>query len=122
MKFCSNCGSAMRDDASFCPVCGTQAASSTTNMYGIDKSVLNNQASIVRREPSGAAKAAKVFMIIGCIFNGFYILPLLWCVPMTISFSKKIQNGEKVSMGFKICCLLFVNLISGILMLVDSDK
>lgn len=49
------------------------------------------------------------------------IAPLLWMIPMTVSYGKKITSGEKVGVGFKLCTLLFVNLISGILMLCDKN-
>ena len=74
------------------------------------------------RQVSGLATAAKVLMIISTVFMGLYIIPLAWCIPMTISYSKKLESGEPISTGFKVCTLLFVNLISGILMLCDKDQ
>lgn len=73
-------------------------------------------------QPSGLSVAAKVFMIISTVVYGLYIIPLAWCLPMTISYSKKIKNGEPVSTGFKVCTLLFVNLIADILMLCDNNN
>ncbi len=40
---------------------------------------------------------------------------------MTISYFNHVRDRQPVSVGFKICSLLFVNLIAGILMLCDSD-
>ena len=60
-------------------------------------------------------------MIIGCVLNGFYLIPLCWCIPMTVSYCRKIKNGESVSTGFKVCSLLFVSLIAGVLMLCDNS-
>ena len=62
-----------------------------------------------------------VFMIIGTVFMGFSIIPLAWCLPMTIIYNRKIKNGEVVGTGFKVCSLLFVNTIAGILMLCDNN-
>lgn len=70
---------------------------------------------------SGLKTAAKVFMILSCVFTGLALLPLAWTIPMTVSYSRKIESGETVSTGFKVCTLLFVNLIAGILMLCDND-
>ncbi len=39
---------------------------------------------------------------------------------MTMYYWKSIDNGEKVPMSFKICSLIFVNTIAGILMLCDT--
>ncbi len=67
-------------------------------------------------------KAAKVFMIIGCVLSGFcFLIFLLWTIPMTTNYCKKIKNGESVSTEFKVCSLLFVSKIAGILMLIDND-
>ncbi len=57
-----------------------------------------------------------------CAIMGFvYLIPLLWTIPMTISVFKKSKNGTKISTGFKVCVLLFVNLIAGIILLCDND-
>ena len=68
-----------------------------------------------------AENGAKIFMIISTVVLGFYLIPLAWCIPMTISYFKKVQNNEPVSTGFKVCSLLFVNTVAGILMLCDKD-
>ncbi len=52
-----------------------------------------------------------------CLF-GF--LPLAWYIPMTIIYFKKTKNNEEISIAFKICALLFVNTIAGILMICDN--
>ena len=70
---------------------------------------------------SGLSTAAKIFMIIATVVQGIYILPLAWCLPMTLSYCKKVKNNQPIGIGFKICSLLFVNTIAGILMLCDKD-
>ena len=69
---------------------------------------------------SGYVTAAKVFMVIGTVLSGFYVIPLLWCLPMTIAYFKKTGAGKRVSVGFKICSTLFVSLIGGLLMFGDN--
>lgn len=64
----------------------------------------------------------KVFLIIGCILNGLEIIPLLWCIPMTIHYFTYVRDYNPLSITFKICCLLFISPISGILMLVDKNQ
>ena len=59
-------------------------------------------------------------MIIATVISGFAIIPLCWCIPMTVYYSKRIKTGEPIDIGFKICTLLFVSTLSGILMLVDD--
>lgn len=108
MKYCSKCGHQIMDEAIICPNCGC----------GVDgcKFFKENQQS-----NSGLKTAAKVFMIIGTVFYGLYLIPLAWCLPMTINYCKKIKHGERISTGFKVCALLFVNIIAGILLLCDND-
>lgn len=60
-------------------------------------------------------------MVICTVIMGFYLIPLAWCIPMTIIYFKKVNNGEEVSTAFKICCLLFVSLFAGIFMLCDRE-
>ncbi len=103
--FCPNCGT-QHEQKNICPECGTPVPS----VYR-------------RRHPTGLTNAAKVFMIIGTIFTSLagYFIPLLWCIPLTISYFNKVNRYEKISTGFKVCCLLFVNTLAGIFMLCDKD-
>lgn len=117
MKYCSHCGKQLLDDAVVCPNCGCQVTQNSTN-----KSTLRT--------------VAKVFMVIGCLANSSigalnslsseyantmtvvfsFLIPLAWTIPMTVYYFKH----EKVGIAFKICALLFVNLIAGICMLCDK--
>ncbi|MBQ9080352.1 MAG: hypothetical protein IJY27_04685 [Clostridia bacterium] len=56
--------------------------------------------------------AAKVFIIIGMIAGFWYVLPLVFGI---IALSK-MKKGQMTT-GWKVCTLLFVNLIAGILLL-----
>ena len=47
---------------------------------------------------------------------------LLWSAPMTVIYYKNIHKEKQSSLAFKICTTIFVNPISGILMLVDNKK
>jgi len=80
------------------------------------------QGYIPRRE-SGLTTAAKVLMIIGTVSTSltWFLIPLAWCIPMTVSYFKKVKYNQPISTGFKVCSLLFVSLIGGILMLCDNE-
>jgi len=41
---------------------------------------------------------------------------------MTVVYFRKVKNHEPIGTGFKVCSLLFVSLVGGILMLVDNDN
>lgn len=105
MKYCSRCGHEVVDEAEYCPNCGCRVA-------GAGGSSETGQT---------LRTIAKVFMVIACVVNGFAILPLAWCIPMTVVYFNKVKNNEKVGIGFKVCSLLFVSLIAGILMLCDEE-
>ena len=112
MKFCEKCGTALADEAVFCINCGCATGG------GI----------ILQQYQTAAPKAdlsvaVKVFMIIGTVFMALctFCIGLAWTLPMTISYCNKIKRGEKIGTGFKICSLLFVNTIAGILMLGDGE-
>lgn len=123
MKYCKHCGAQVRDEAIFCPACGCSSE---------DQSAFTN-----KHEESGLQIAAKIFMILSCaltapgflwmiIFGGWlaviFLLPLSWRIPMTVEYIKSLKGARpRVGIGFKICTLLFVSLVAGILMLCDSQ-
>ena len=108
MKFCEKCGKEIMDEAVICPGCGcaVEGASKPKATGGDD----------------GLAVAAKVFLIIGCITQGWMLLPLAWCLPITISAFGRMKRNEPVGTGLKVCALLFVSLVAGILLLCRNDE
>ncbi len=105
MKYCVKCGKELMDEAVFCPGCGCAVESPQP---------------VKSKSASTFQTLAKVFMIIGTIISGFLILPLAWCLPLTIIYCNKIKNNQPVGIGFKVCSLLFVSLLGGIFMLCDN--
>ena len=105
MKFCQNCGKEIADEAVICPGCGCAITKAKEEKGGND----------------GLAVASKIFLILGCIVQGWLLLPLAWCLPITISICNKMKNNESVGTGLKVCALLFVSLIGGVLLLCRSD-
>ena len=104
MKYCTHCGQELVDDAVVCTKCGCSVSSSKSSS---DSSVIKT--------------VTKVFMILGCIAGaGAFLIPLAWCIPMTVSYFRKVERHEPISVGFKVCTLLFVNMVAGILMLCDD--
>ena len=106
MRFCEKCGKELMEESIICPGCGCSVAQGKKNgTSGTD----------------GLAVASKVFLILSCIFQGFFLLPLAWCLPITIAICGRMKRNEAVGVGLKICALLFVSLIGGILLLCRSD-
>lgn len=104
MKYCQKCGAECEDEAVVCLKCGCELAALKKG-----------------KKDDGLGICAKVFLILGCIAQALILIPLAWCLPITISIFGKINRGEHISVGLKVCALLFVNLIGGILLLCRND-
>ena len=65
--------------------------------------------------------AAFILCLLSTIAMGWLLIPLCWCIPMTVSVYKAYKGEKDLSTGFKVCTLLFVNLVGGILLLCDND-
>ena len=146
MKFCTNCGTQLPDEAYVCNQCGTAMSQASVQQnytppqqgyvppqqqgYAPQQGYVPpqqqgyapQQAYAPAPQVSGLATAAKIFMIISTVVMGLYIIPLAWCLPMTITYCNKLKRGEPIGTGFKVCSLLFVNTIAGILMLCDKNN
>lgn len=119
MKFCPNCGNQMDDTAMFCSNCGFQQ---NAQPYQNVNPVYNNYPVQEAYATESALKTvAKVFMILSTVILGLSIIPLAWCIPMTVYYFNRTKYRQPVGVGFKICTLIFVNIISGVLMLCDNE-
>jgi hypothetical protein len=52
----------------------------------------------------------------------FSLLALAWRIPMTVHVFRSRANGTPIGTGFKVCTLLFVSFIGGILLLIDKSN
>lgn len=101
-KVCLNCGTQVDDNnTQFCPSCGKKLG--------------------FKGYKSGLLTASKVFMIITCVCSGWLLIPLIWLIPMTCKISNREKTDEKLGTGFKVCTLLFANIIAGILLFCDDE-
>ncbi len=109
MKFCVHCGNEIHDDAIVCVKCGRSVEQPT-------------QSKTVEQKDDTMKLIVKIFLIVGCVSQGWLILPLAWCLPITISIFKSLRDNRSISTGMKICSLIFVNLIAGICLLCMNDE
>ncbi|MCH5171796.1 MAG: hypothetical protein J1F31_03060 [Erysipelotrichales bacterium] len=65
--------------------------------------------------------ANKVLLIISCVALGWMIIPLFWLIPVTVHYFHAVRDHRPVSTAYKVCVLLFINMLAGILMLVDNE-
>lgn len=112
MKYCWHCGNELCDEAVVCTSCGCGVNSVQNTGGGNAKSDTQETLEIV----------TKVFMILGCISIGWVIVPLAWCIPMTVSVFNSIKTGRPIGTGMKVCVLLFVNVIAGICLLCMDEN
>ena len=64
------------------------------------------------------------FMIVATVILGLVIIPLAWCIPMTIRAKRKIPGAPR-TIGLGICAILFMGLfgiVAGILLLIQNEK
>ena len=108
MKYCTRCGTQLVDEAVVCIGCGCAVG---PLQYYVPQ---------VKRH-SGWSTAAKVLMVLGTIFMGIYIIPLAWCIPMTVVYFKKIKYNQPVNTSFAIWTMLFVSLLGGIFIICDNE-
>lgn len=105
IKYCAHCGNQLLDEAVVCPKCGCATG------Y---KAASQNQKILFT--------IIKIFMIIGCVAVGSTIIGLAWTIPMTVSVFRCLDNRERIGIGFKVCTLLFCNLVAGIILLVCDTE
>lgn len=63
---------------------------------------------------------AFILNIVATVSIGWTIIPLAWMIPMTVISYGIYKGTKKNTTTFGVCTLLFVNLISGILLLVSK--
>ena len=137
VKYCPNCGAVMNDNEYYCSHCGSgggygsDGGYSSDGGYGSGGYGQSGSYSPYGGYPSSAAPRSgdstmstfiKVFLIIGCIIEGWTLAALAWCIPMTISIFHSLRDRRPVSLAMKICTLLFVSRIAGILLLCMSEN
>ncbi len=134
MKYCSKCGAQLLDEAVICIKCGC-----AVSPVGVP-----TQEKATKKESSGMRTAAFILMIISLSIWTFYALlflilgiasgeigalvagliflvPFSWQLPMLIYCGMRRKNREAIGVGFKVCTLIFVNTIAGILLLCEGD-
>ena len=112
MKYCSHCGAVVDDNAVICTHCGCV----------VDEAAYNGGSSANAKPNKSLDTAIKVFMVLGTIMMAFSVIGLIWSIPMTVSFFRSSAANTKVGTGFKVCTLLFVSLIAGVLLLIRDES
>ena len=120
MRYCTNCGSPLGEASNFCEHCGAPVMGREAQRAEVLVYEAPFRDAPPRRD-DGMVTVVKVFLILGCIGFGCLLIPLAWCIPITVSIFRKLNDGEPIGAGLKVAALLLVNLIAGILLLCMED-
>lgn len=123
---CTNCGNHFHQDKKTCPSCEAKMPSKfsiCTNCgysFKSDKKLFETDNSV--NNPSPLQIISLSLMIIASITLSLCLLfiPLLWCIPMIIYYANNIRKQKTTHIAFKICTIIFVGIIPGIIMLFDD--
>lgn len=107
--YCVHCGAEINDEAVVCVHCGCAVEKKKEFAQPAEKD-------------DAMETVVKIFLILGCISWGWLLIPLIWCIPITVSILQKFKNQEPIGTGLKICTLLFVNLIAGVCLLCMGEN
>ena len=119
--FCAQCGNEIPSDAQICPFCGNYQNAVSRDMPTREAPPQNPINTIGTDRDETLKLIIKIFMIFGCITFGWLLIPLLWLIPLTAGVFNKFKTGEPISVGTKICVLLFVNVVAGVCLLCLDD-
>lgn len=64
---------------------------------------------------------ALILCVLSCIGLGILIIPLFWCIPLTMKVYRAYQGTDFLETKDKVLILVFVNILGGILLLIDGD-
>ena len=72
------------------------------------------------RDDQGLRLAAFIFCIISTVATCWAIIPLAWMIPMTVHCWGIYKGTKANTVGFGVCTIIFVSLVSGILLLISK--
>ena len=76
---------------------------------------------LILQQESGFSEL-KMAAVTYFLYTALFLAAALAGFFMTVDYSRKIEDGKKVSIAFKVCSLIFINMIAGILMLIDNPE
>lgn len=133
---CEKCGTDNPETAKHCSECGEALdgsekanAQSTNNVtVHVDLSGTTYPAA-TQKHITPLTSTGKTLAFIAFILNlitticlGFAIIPLAWQIPMTVVSWGIYKGTNELTYGFAICNLLFLNPVSGILLICATPS
>ena len=103
------------------PVGAYTAQTTTTTMY-VTPAVAQPAGSVYDMTETDRTLRLIAFIlnIVSTVCAGMLIIPLAWMIPMTVHSWGIYKGTKKNTVAFGVCTLLFLDLISGILLLCSK--
>lgn len=135
MAYCRKCGNMIPDTSTYCIYCGNPTSSNTQvkpNQQGLETAIkimffvsyiLNIGAmfiAVVSLCLIILGLTLYVILPFGLVFL-LVLIPLAWMIPMHVYCVTKLNNREPIGLGFKICTLILINVVLGILLICHND-
>lgn len=118
--YCQHCGNELQDEATFCSKCGNQLHKVSVCEKTVNQPTNNN---VYIQNQRGLKNTIVVFSIFSIFLTFGFFIPTLWKIPMLMTVYQRLKYGERITIMFKICYLLFVGIISGFLLFfVKNNK
>lgn len=77
-----------------------------------------NPAPVAQDNDKTLRQVAFILNLVTTIGVGWMLIPLAWMIPMTVISYGIYKGTKKNTTTFAVCTLIFVNLVSGILLLL----
>ena len=142
MKFCKNCGAKNFDANQKCEKCnqpflkfptikppsGVAIAAKIFLLISMIERITAFVVSFILwfvalcSTPQNKPLELKLIIIVLLICMIAFMILAIIAIIFFNSYNNKLYSGEKISTSLKICTLIFVNVIAGILMLCDTEK
>jgi len=85
---------------------------------GVTNTAIIDASAVINGTELGAVTACLIVFI---TFAVTCFVPLAWVIPMTVHVFRANKIGAPIGTGFKVCTLIFVNFIAGILLLCRRE-
>lgn len=119
--FCPYCATEIPDDAEFCTSCGHAISVRAMNGNAFPKVEYQQAPAKSARHDDTMETLVKVFLVLGCVSIGWTLIPLAWCIPITLKVFNAFRDGTPISTALKVCALIFVSPVAGVILLVMDD-
>lgn len=107
-SLCPQCGKTRQPGDRFCSSCGYK--------FSEEVAVIKEKSNL-----PWLTKIAQIFFYIGFGLTCATVIGLCWALPMLYIYKRDRDTVGKHSIAFKVCTIIFISQVAGILMLIDYE-